>query len=145
MCRLAVAGVPGLEVDDREVTRDGPTFTIDTLDSFPADEELYLIVGTDSAAGLDSWHRWNAIAERATISIAPRSGIHSPEFPDAIHIDMGMLEISGTDIRARVMDGRPFRYLVTGEVHAYIVANDLYANHPEDDMVGQRMDMETTS
>jgi nicotinic acid mononucleotide adenylyltransferase len=58
---------------------------------------------------------------------------------------MGMLEISGTDIRARVREGRPFRYLVTGEVHAYIVDNDLYANEPEDDMVGQRMDMETTS
>lgn len=145
MCRLAVSGVPGLEVDDREVQREGHTFTIDTLDSFPADEELFLIVGADAAAGLDSWHRWNAIAERATISIAPRPGVHSPEFPDAVHIEMGMLEISSTDIRARVRDGRPFRYLVTGEVHGYIVANDLYANAPEDDMVGQRMDMETKS
>lgn len=145
MCRLAVAGVSGLEVDDREVTREGPTFTIDTLDSFPDDEELFLIVGADAAAGLDSWHRWNAIAERATISIAPRPGIHSPEFPDAVHIEMGMLEISGTDIRARVREGRPFRYLVTREVHAYIVDNDLYANQPEDDMVRQRMDMETKS
>ena len=145
MCRLAVNGVRGLEVDDREVMRDGPTFTIDTLDSFPGDEELHLIVGADAAAGLDSWHRWNAIADRATIAIAPRPGIHSPEFPEAVHIEMGMLEISGTDIRARVREGRPFRYLVTGEVHAYIVANDLYANEPEDDMVGQRMDMETTS
>lgn len=145
MCRLAVEGVPGLEVDDREMTREGPTFTIDTLDSFPGDEELYLIVGADAAAGLDSWHRWNAIAERATVSIAPRPGVHSPEFPDAIHIEMGMLEISGTDIRARVREGRPFRYLVTREVHAFIVDNDLYANESEDDMVGQRMDMETTS
>ena len=145
MCRLAVNGVQGLEVDDREVMRDGPTFTIDTLDSFPSDEELHLIVGADAAAGLDSWHRWNAIADRATIAIAPRPGIHSPEFPEAVHIEMGMLEISGTDIRARVRGGRPFRYLVTGEVHAYIVDNDLYANEPEDDMVGQRMDMETTS
>ena len=145
MCRLAVSGVPGIEVDDRELTRDGPTFTIDTLDSFPADEVLYLIVGADAAAGLDSWHRWNAIAERATIAIAPRAGVHSPEFPDAVHIEMGLLEISATDIRARVRQGRPFRYLVTGEVHSYIVNNDLYAKATGGDMVGQRMDMETTS
>lgn len=145
MCRLAASGVPGLDVDDREVVRDGPTFTIDTLDSFPADEELFLIVGADAAAGLDSWHRWNAIAERATISIAPRPGVVSPEFPDAVHIEMGRLEISSTDIRARVRDGMPFRYLVTRDVHDYIVANHLYANHAEGDMVGQRMDMETTS
>ena len=45
----------------------------------------------------------------------------------------------------RGREARPFRYLVTGEVHAYIVEHDLYANDSGDDMVGKRMDMETTS
>lgn len=137
MCRLALEGVEGVEVDDREITRDGPTYTIDTLDSFPGEDELFLIVGADAAAGLDSWHRWKEIADRSTIAIAPRPGARVPEFPDAIAIEIGLLEISGTDIRRRVNEGRPYRYLVTRSVHDYIEAHNLYAQADQDDMVGQ--------
>ncbi|MFP4074573.1 MAG: nicotinate-nicotinamide nucleotide adenylyltransferase, partial [Actinomycetota bacterium] len=47
MCRLAVEGAEGLEVDLRELDRDGPTYTADTLGTFPRDEELFLILGSD--------------------------------------------------------------------------------------------------
>jgi nicotinate-nucleotide adenylyltransferase len=137
MCRLALEGVAGIDVDDREVRREGPSYTIDTLDSFPAGEELFLIVGADAAAGLDSWHRWKEVADRATIAVAPRPGVHRPEYPDAVNVDMGMLEISGTDIRLRVRESRPYRYLVTRAVHDYIESNGLYADAERDDMVGQ--------
>jgi nicotinate-nucleotide adenylyltransferase len=136
MCRLAVEGVDGIEADDREVVRDGPTYTIDTLDSFPRDEEVFLIVGADAAAGLPSWHRWEEVARRVTIAVAPRPGVKSIDIAGAVRIDMGTLEVSGTDIRERAREGRPYRYLVTSVVHEYIEANDLYAKAPEDDMVG---------
>lgn len=136
MCRIAVEGVDGLEVDDREVRRDGPTYTVDTLASFPADEDLYLIVGADAAAGLDTWHRWEDILKRAKVAIAPRTGSPLTDVPGAVEIEMGLLEVSGTDIRRRARQGRPFRYLVTPPVHDYIVSHDLYAEERRDDMVG---------
>ena len=145
MCRIAVSGSPGIEADDREVLRDGPTYTIDTLDSFPATDELVLIIGSDAAGGLDTWHRWKELADRATIAIAPRPGSHSPEFPEALHIEMGMLEVSSTDIRQRASDGRPYRYLVTREVHDYIETNDLYTKNDEDDIVGRQVQQESSS
>lgn len=136
MCRIAVESVDGLEVDDREVTRGGPTYTIDTVASFPADEELYLVVGSDAAAGLDTWHRWEEILQRATIAIAPRPGSPITDIPGAVEIEMGLLEVSGTDIRQRAIEGRPFRYLVTPPVYDYIVTHDLYPKELRDDMVG---------
>ncbi len=145
MCRLAVEGVPGLEVDDREVVRDGPTYTIDTLDSFPPDEELFLVVGADAAAGLDTWHRWKEVSDRATIAIAPRPGVITPEFPEAVNVAMGMLEVSSTAIRERVRLGLPYRFLVTQPVHEYIVKNRLYTQTREDDMVEDLERLESPS
>jgi nicotinate-nucleotide adenylyltransferase len=136
MCRLAVEGVDGLEVDDRETHRDGPTHTIDTLGTFPASEELFLIVGADAAAGLSTWHRWEEILERVTIAIVPRPGTPIVTLSEAVVVEMGALEVSGTDIRVRAREGRPFRYLVTRAVHEYIVSVGLYAEDRQDDMVG---------
>lgn len=135
MCRLAVAGVEGIEVDSREVERDGPTYTVDTLKTFPADEELFVVLGADSAAGFGSWQQWEDILERATIAIAPRPGSPRPEIEGAVDIEMGMLEISGTEIRERIRLGKPYRYLVTQPVYEYVRSRGLYAETQEDDMV----------
>lgn len=147
MCRVAIAGVAGLEVDDRELNRDGPTYTIDTLESFPGDEELFLILGTDVAAGIRSWHRWHEVLDRVTLVLAPRLGISEGEdsFERAINLDMGPLDVSATDIRERIRRGLPYRYLVTGPVHAYIDVNGLYAKAPGDDMVVGLNSMEDSS
>jgi nicotinate-nucleotide adenylyltransferase len=145
MCQLAVRGVPGLVADDREIDRDGPTYTIDTLETFPADDELFLLVGSDAAVGLETWHRWQDILQRAELAVVRRPGSQMEMLPDVITVDMGLLEISGTDIRARVSSGRPFRYLVTRAVHDYIVENDLYAESDEDDILGVQERQETSS
>ncbi len=145
MCRLAVDGVSGLEVDDREVVRSGPTYTVDTLATFPDDEELFLILGADSAARVDTWHRWEEVAARVTVAVAPRPGVSIPDLDAAVVIDMGLLEVSGTDIRARLAAGRPCRYLVTGPVYDYLTENRLYAGGGEDDMVLSSSDLEDPS
>jgi nicotinate-nucleotide adenylyltransferase len=145
MCRRAVAGVDRIFVDSREVERDGPTFTIDTLATFPDDEELFVVLGADSAAGFESWHRWEEVLSRATIAIAPRPGIPRPEIEGAVDLEMGMLEISGTEIRERIRDGRPYRYLVTEPVYDYIGSHDLYANGVDDDMVVGLSELEDSS
>jgi nicotinate-nucleotide adenylyltransferase len=130
MCRLAVEGVEGIEVDLRELERDGPTYTVETLATFPADEELFLILGSDSLSGIRTWERWEEVVERVTIIEAPRPGVERDVGADlrAIQLDMGLLEISSTDIRRRIVAGEPYRYLVTSPVHGYIEVTSLYAN-----------------
>ena len=122
-------GVDGLEVDLRELDRDGPTFTIETLGTFPPDEDLFLILGSDSLACIETWHRWEDVLARVTLIEAPRVGVARGmgESHGAIQLEMGMLEISSTDIRDRVAGGRPYRYLVTAPVHGYIEVTNLYA------------------
>lgn len=126
MVRRAVEGVDGLDVDDRELVRNGPTYTVDTLESFPDEEELFLILGADAIARIHTWHRWNDVLDRVNLLIAPRPGGHEFDTSHGESIEMGLLDVSATDIRARAAEDRPFRYLVTGDVHEYITANHLY-------------------
>lgn len=149
MTRLAVEGVPGFEVDDREVLRDGPTYTFDTLRSFPDDEELSLVLGADAAMGIHTWHRAPEVLERARVLVVPRAGVDSRQvlesIPDCSFLDMGILEVSGTEIRARATTGEPFRFLVTESVHRYIRAHELYQHPSGDDMVERSPQMEESS
>jgi nicotinate-nucleotide adenylyltransferase len=139
MVRLAVAGVAGFEVDDREILRLGPTYTIDTLAGVPEEEELFLVLGADSARGLGSWHRYEEVLARATVLVAPRPGVDREEvlavIPHAVFLAMAPLGVRGTEIRRMAGEGRPFRFLVTDAVYQYIVGQDLYTQTPEGDRV----------
>jgi nicotinate-nucleotide adenylyltransferase len=146
MARLAVAGVDGLEVDDRELARDGPTYTVETLATFPKDERLHLVMGADTALGLPSWREAGQVRSMATILVLPRPGVDSTVvgqlIPEAVFLDMAVLEISGTEIREMAKRGAPFRFLVTEAVHEYIVTHGLYAENAPDDRVGASNDTE---
>lgn len=136
MCRLAVEGAEGIEVDEREIQRVGPTYTVDTLATFSDEDELFLILGGDAASRLHTWHRWKEVVNRATIVVVPRPGAPVSELSGWVQIEMGALEVSGTEIRQRAVEGRPFRYLVTRQVYDYIASHGLYAKDHRDDMVG---------
>lgn len=137
MCRLAVEGVDHIEVDLRELDRDGPTYTIETLGTFPPDEELFLILGSDSLAGIETWQRWEEILSRVTLVEALRPGpaVGVGGAHEAVELEMGLLEVSSTDIRRRIAGGEPYRFLVTGPVFGYIEVTHLYAEPGEDDIV----------
>ena len=130
MTKLAIEGTDRFESDDREIDRDGPTYTIDTLLSFPADEELFLILGADAALGLPTWHRWEEVTERAGILVVPRPGTDlaavAATVPEARILDMSALDISSTSIRHLAALGRPYRFLVPSEVHRFIERNGIY-------------------
>lgn len=148
MVRLAIDGVAGLEVDDLEIRRDGPTYTVDTLESFP-DQDLFLILGADSALGLRSWKDPDRVLELATVVVAPRPGTDSTDvaalLPEAVFLDMAVLEVSGTEIREMARTGNPFRFLVTRAVHDYIDERALYTKPGEADIVGDSKDVEESS
>ena len=82
MVRLATRKEPGFVVDERELQRDGPSYSIDTLvslrEEFP-DRSLCLITGMDAFLGLSSWHRWDEIMNFAHIVVAHRPGWQVPE------------------------------------------------------------------
>ncbi len=138
----AADGVPGLEVDARELDRDGPTYTVETLESlrreFP-DEVLVFILGMDSFQSLDRWHRWQDLPDLAHLAVAHRPGGALPgqgpvaellaqrRCDDAatltaepagriIICEPPLLDISATRIRALVTEGRSIRFLVPDKV-----------------------------
>lgn len=149
MVRLATLGVDGFRADDREVTRDGLTYTVDTLATFPEAEELFLILGADAALHVPTWKRYQEVLDRATVLVVPRSGTDSTAvaeiLPDSVFLDMAILEVSGSEIRAMARTGSPFRFLVSDVVHRYIVENNLYAEAGRADMVEGPTDMEEPS
>jgi nicotinate-nucleotide adenylyltransferase len=131
MTRRAVAGVGYFAADDREVGRDGWTYTADTLASFPDSEELVLILGADAAAGLPTWHAPEAVLGRARVAVMERPGVERAAVEAAAGavewLDTPLLPISGTLLRARRRAGLSLRFLVPDAVLAYIESVGLYA------------------
>ena len=129
MTRLAVEGVDYFRADDREVRRDGWTYTIDTLDEFPGDE-IVLVMGADAAAGLPTWHLAPSVIARASIAVMPRAGVDRAAVEASgaaiTWLDVPELAISGTMLRARCRAGLSIRFFVPDPVHRYVLDHGLY-------------------
>ena len=135
MTRLAVDDVSYFEADDREVLREGWTYTVDTLAEF-GDDDLVLILGADAAARIPTWRRPDEVLKLATVAVVPRPGTTESAvveaLPGGFHWLGGPeLDISGTMLRSRLAEGRSVRFLVPDAVAAYIDEHGLYA--PEGD------------
>jgi len=133
MTELATSGVEYFVADDREVTREGWSYTADTLAEFDDEDELFLIVGTDTAARMLTWDRIDEVLRQSQIAVAPRLGtdrsdVEATEIP-FIWLDMPVVAISATDVRDRAESGKSYRFLVRPNVYRYIESNRLY-NHP---------------
>jgi nicotinate-nucleotide adenylyltransferase len=132
MVEAAVAGHTGLEASDLEIQRGGPSYTADTLATLAGRHpgaELYVILGTDAAAGLSTWKRSEAVVEAARLVVVDRPGerLTLPNGPDWIRVEAPHLEVSSTDLRARIADGRPLDLLLPDGVLALIRARSPYA------------------
>jgi nicotinate-nucleotide adenylyltransferase len=126
MLAAAIAEEPLFEMDPCEIDREGPSFTVDTLQTFrnryPA-AKLYYLIGDDNLAKLHTWKNISKIREWAQFVVLKRTGMPlSSEFPTiARHI-----EISSTEIRDRVARGLSVRYLVPLPVGDVIAKLRLY-------------------
>ena len=152
LVELAVEGQEGFRADDRELRRDGPSWTIDTLielrEEFPQ-RSLGLIVGMDAFLGLPGWHRWEEMLSQAHIIVAHRPGWKAPdigalgeliaergthriedlhqETHGRVHIHaVTQLEIASTEIRDLVAAGRDPRFLMPDAVRDEILETGLY-------------------
>lgn len=152
MLRLGIAGQPGFVIDERELRRPGPSYTVDTLESLRGelpDRPLCLITGLDAFVQLHTWHRWERLIELAHIAVMTRPGLRSTpvgevadllercrtDDPRALHAapagriilcPVTRLKISATRIRALVAQGQSPRYLVPDSVLAYMREAGLY-------------------
>lgn len=132
MAEAAVAGAPGIEASRIEIDAGGPSYTADTLAALRAeapDRELFVILGADAAAGLLTWERVDEVREAATIVVVERPGSAEPPALEGWRwerVEVPALEVSSTDLRDRVRDGRPLDYLVPPPVIQCIADRNLY-------------------
>lgn len=131
MTLLAVDGIPYFEADAREVRRDGWTYTVDTLRSFP-DDDRFLIVGADTARGIPTWNEADAVMALATIVVVPRPGVERAEVDEAlaggdvVWLDTPDVRLSGTMLRRQAAAGRSIRFLVRETVWRYVEDEGIY-------------------
>jgi len=145
MARLAFESIPHVQVDEREVQRPGPTFTIDTLLALQAENpgaQIYLFIGADQFAAFRQWHRWQDILDIAIICIAGRaqSMPAQPQF-EAYEsrssrftlLDLPLMPVSATQIRQLTASGAAtageITRLVPEAVARYISLHQLYRSH----------------
>ena len=140
MLRLLVADEPRFAIDERELHRAGPSYTIDTLRELRTElpkAGLFLVLGQDQLAGLPSWHDWTALLDAATLAVAARAGdtvAPPPEVaaraPRLERLEMPPMAVSSTAIRAHLAAGGTARELapamVSPEVAGYIDSRRLY-------------------
>ena len=131
MTRAAVDGIEGLEVSAIEVERSGPSYTIDTLRALAtADRDLFLIVGTDVAARLDTWHEADAVRAAATLVVVSRGVVSGAADDVPATVGTGVriprLDVASSDLRDRVARGEPIDGLVPAGVVRVIRERRLY-------------------
>jgi len=154
MVRVATEGQHGFVVDDRELQREGPSYSVDTLTALRSEyplTPLALMIGMDAFLGLPKWYHWREILQLAHIVVAHRPGWRAPDMGPLgelladrgthrigdlhqarsghiyIH-DVTQLEISSTEIRELVAAGRDPRFLLPDSVRAVIEESGCYAS-----------------
>ncbi|HVG93003.1 MAG TPA: nicotinate (nicotinamide) nucleotide adenylyltransferase [Planctomycetota bacterium] len=147
MSRLGVEGLPRTEVLEIEGRRDGPSYTVDTLEAlrrlYPPGTRFRLVLGADSLQDFPLWHDWEGILDRADLFVAVRPG-HDldppPEFEGRnapiTRLEMHPVEASSTEIRRRVTAGDEVGGMLTPAVAAYVADHALYQEVPASDVAG---------
>jgi len=136
MCRLAVEGDPFFEVDDLELNRSGPSYTIDTAQALARNlgEKVHWLIGADMLLDLPTWHRPQELLREVEFVVMARPGwsIDWSKLPpemrklEANVVEAPRIDISATDIRGRVRAGLSIAYLTSPNVCQYIHKQALY-------------------
>lgn len=142
MTALAAADRAGLRASDIELRRDGPSYTVHTLETLNRDgcapAQLYFIVGADAFAEIDTWYDYPRLLELANFVVVPRPGFPAPAVPPpresnsttVSSLDIATPDVSSTEIRQRVAKGEPIDHLVTRGVAEHIRRHNLYQPIP---------------
>ncbi len=141
MTKLALSDCAWADVLDIEVLREGKTYTFDTLNQLHAmyrDSKIYYIIGADTLGELKSWYRIHDVAKMTDFILVRRMGVREEkleELKKQAHDDLNLnvidvcftgLDISSTEIRSRVCNGKSIDGMVPGLVKEYIFEHGLY-------------------
>jgi nicotinate-nucleotide adenylyltransferase len=135
LAQLAFGDLPRTVIDDRELRRPGPTYTIDTLRELKAEQpaaQLFLVMGEDQAVALTRWREWEAILQLAIVCVAERplaqlpSGAGLPVQAELRLLRLPSMPESATEVRGRVVHGEGIAHLVPPGVASYIESHRLY-------------------
>ena len=156
LLELALTNCSEIQLEYFEMSRSAPSYTVDTLNHLRQQglktNSITLIMGMDVFTQLTQWHQWERLRELAHIAVVTRPGFQQPlqeplkqwlSVPDEINViqqqpaggivllQQRLLDISATDIRKLLVNGRSPRYLLPDEVLAYIEVNNLYRDKNE--------------
>ena len=131
MTERLVQGIPGFSVDPAEIGRPGLSYTVDTLAEVAAEVpgvELFLLLGADAYALIDQWRNPERVRALATIVVMVRGDERMPprELAGVRVLQSRRVDISSTELRARVRDGRTIRGFVPDAVADYVAEHRLY-------------------
>jgi nicotinate-nucleotide adenylyltransferase len=131
MTRRLVAGIPGFEADPAEINRAGLSYTVDTVVQMAAAHpaaEIVLLLGIDAFALFEQWREPERIRALATVAVLVRGGDApiAPRDPAVQVLQTRRVDISSTELRARVADGRTIRGFMPDAVADYIAEHGLY-------------------
>ena len=152
MLEIAVGDTPGLQIDRRELSREGPSYMVDTLKALKidhSDKRLLLFIGADAFNGLQNWYRWQALFDYAHLVVMTRPGYETPLLPVELRArlirhqhelndqsagflyfqSVTALDISATTIRQLIADGRNPKFLLPDGVIDFIRQHHLYSPH----------------
>ena len=140
MVAALIEGEPRMRLDERELRRDGPSYTLDTVRELQAERpevDLFLILGQDQYAGLHTWRQPAALLAAVTLAVAARDGQapqasallaglpHRPEI-----LPLPRLDVSASGVRAALAAGQPVHRMVGEAVARYIDQHHLYRLTP---------------
>jgi len=131
MTELLASEDDRIVADDAEISRGGPSYTIDTIEQLG--ERHVLIVGADAALGIPTWHRGGEILELVDLAVVPRPGVAAEQVEQVVGrsvkwLDMDPIDLSSTKIRILAAAGGEYHDLVPSSIYHYIKDNELYGS-----------------
>ena len=136
MLKIATMDNPNFEISDIELKRGGISYSLETIHTYKEQtgldrEDLYYLIGSDSLKQLQTWQNPKAILEECQLIVAIRPGFRPSDIPNWIlakvqFANIPRIEISSTQIRARWVEDKTIRYMVTQPVWTYINKHNLY-------------------
>ena len=139
MVRLAFQNMPQVVVNDMETQREGASYTVDTLEELQVrhpNAHFYVLVGADQAASFTLWNQWERVLEMSQLAVVQRSVSnadqadshewHNLPFERVLRMQMPLMDISSSSVRASYEAGQPDSELVSPLVAHYIQQNQLY-------------------
>lgn len=136
MLKIATMDNPNFEISDIELKRGGISYSLETIHTYKEQtgldrEDLYYLIGSDSLKQFQTWQNPKAILEECQLIVAIRPGFRPSDIPNWIlakvqFANIPRIEISSTQIRARWVEDKTIRYMVTQPVWKYINKHNLY-------------------